>query len=203
MILPNLCSKRQDGKCFYCGGAILADERRDVVVVNPEKREFVQNLAYVHEYCKAGQAEFYTGDYEISSQYDLHELLRGMSVNENRLRKYRYRPLFEHFRLRSESVFTLTFMEIGKIIGYGLCHSAYEHTSFWLTRSESAINLCWEMNGYKIRKLHLDKERVVFERCADLGVSANIPAFMMQHMPPNAKAEVDIFFKYIKGKYGL
>jgi hypothetical protein len=67
--------KRQGGKCFYCGSAILKDTRKTVVTIDPTRRDNLKNLAYVHEYCAMGQAEFYESDWDVDTPFDLHELL--------------------------------------------------------------------------------------------------------------------------------
>jgi RNA-directed DNA polymerase len=197
--------RRQDGKCFYCGGAILADDRRDVVIINPTLRENFQNLAYIHERCRECQAEFYRAESEITSDFDLLALLNNIREHDDNANKkpFRYQPLLEHFKSCNKAVLIMTFAEIEEIIGRELCNTAYIHAGYWHSLNGSRICSCWTSAGYKIRKLYLNKERIVFERCADMGTSSQIPAFMYKSMPPNAKAEVDIFFKYVKGKYGL
>jgi hypothetical protein len=130
-------------------------------------------------------------------------LLNQMKVGEKKRHKFLYEPLLEHFRFREDKTFTLTFEQIGKILGRGLCNSAYDHSAYWTTKGDYCISFCWLNNGYKIRKLHMDKKKVVFERDEDLGDSVKIPLYVFRHMPPNAKVEIDNMFKYIKEKYAL
>jgi len=195
---------RQDGKCYYCGKSILADDRKELVIINPARNETTKNLAYVHEYCKAGQAEHYNSDIEISSNYDLYALLMRMRNETRNQKQHKYRPLLEYFNKRDESVFTLTFEEIEKIIGRKLPNSAIIHPNFWYSTGETVITFSWTSNGYKIRKLDREKKKVVFERKVNLGEYVNIPpVFLSNRIPPAARAEMDIMFEYIRKKYGL
>jgi RNA-directed DNA polymerase len=195
---------RQEGKCYYCGKPILADDRKDLVTINPARNKSTKNLAYVHEYCKGGQAEFYNSDFEVGSNYDLCALLTRMQNETRNQKQHKYRPLLEYFNQRDEAVFTLTFEEIEKIIGRKLPNSAIVHPNFWYSVGETVMSFSWTSNGYKIRKLDRTKKRVVFERKINLGDFVNIPSvFLSSRLPPAARAEMDIMFEYIRKKYGL
>jgi hypothetical protein len=192
---------RQGGKCYYCGKSILADDIRDVVTVNPAQRKTTKNLAYIHEYCKSAQAEFYDTDYEIDNRFDLYALLKQMTKTRKRTK---YQALSEYFQKCNDPVFTLTFAEIEKISGRELCRSAYARSNYWYNKRSGCISSCWLQNGYKIRRLHMNKKRIVFERTEVLGDSVTIPkVFLSGRLPPGAKAEMNIMFDYIRKKYGL
>jgi hypothetical protein len=45
--------------------------------------------------------------------------------------------------------------------------------------------------------------RIVFERKEEKGEVVNLPAFLSGRVPPNAKAELENFFEFIRNKYGL
>jgi hypothetical protein len=153
-----------------------------------------------------GQAEFYESDWDIDTPFDLYELLTQMSGEKpnHDKKKGKFYSLTEHFRRRSEAVFTLTFKEIGKILGQPLCGSALKTKQYWHRRGDKNISFCWLSNGYAIRNLNLDKAHVVFERNEDKGGVVNIPAvFLTERIPHDAKVEVENMLKYIKEKYGL
>jgi hypothetical protein len=119
-------------------------------------------------------------------------------------KKGKFYPLAEHFRQKSEAVFTLTFTDIERIIGQPLCGSALKTKQYWQRRGDKNISFCWLSNGYAIRSLRLDKSRIVFERNEDLGGVVNIPpVFLSERIPHDAKVEAETMLKYIKNKYGL
>jgi hypothetical protein len=196
---------RQNGSCFYCGNPILIDERKTLVPMNPARPENTKNLAYIHSHCSLGQAEFYDSELPVDSDFDLSELLTELS-SENRPsgRKHKYAPLIAYFRQRTEAVFTMTFDEIGEIIGEPLCDSALKYIDYWQRRGELKISFSWLSNGYKIQKLHFDTQRVVFERKAVIGEALKIPeVFLNGRVPSGARAELENFFGYIQKKYAL
>ena len=198
---------RQKGKCFYCGNPILLDESKTLVQtdLSPSHPDNIKNLAYVHGYCALGEAEFYDSDHDITSLFDLYNLLLKMQANTKRVKKYKFYLLNQYFRQRSEPVFTLKFEDIEKITELPLCKSAYKYLSFWFKRDDDKrISHCWLWNGYKIRKISLEKKLIVFERQEKKGDPLNIPAiFLSGRIPPDAKAELEIVFAYIQKKYGL
>jgi group II intron reverse transcriptase/maturase len=195
---------RQKGKCFYCGKTILIDERKTIITIDPTYPNHQKNLAYVHDYCSVGQAEFYNCDVEIESRFDLHELLTRMTNGVTANKKTKFYPLTEYFRLRDDAVFTLTFKEIEKILEKPLCTSAFNYMDYWHRRGENRISFAWLSNGYKIRNINLKDTRIVFERTEDIGEAVEIPQiFLSGRVPPAARAEMEILFDYIRNKYGL
>ncbi len=196
---------RQGGKCFYCGRPILSDEKRCVVTIDPSRPHHPKNLAYVHEYCSLGQAEFYDSDFDIDNRFDLYELLIRMNEGKQQpVKKRKFDSLTEHFRKYNEAVFTLSFKDIENIIGEPLCESARKRREYWYRRGEKNISFCWQSNGYKIRNLNLTDARIVFERESDKGDAVNIPTvFLSGRIPSAARAELEILFEFVKNKYGL
>jgi len=195
--------ERQKGKCFYCGKKILWDEEKDLVTIDPLLPETPRNSAYVHEYCKLGQAEFYESDFDVESRFDFHELLRRMNEGKQAQKKCKYRSLTDYFRERTESVFTLTFEKIEEIIGCQLCNCAKKNRHYWYVRGETRISFSWLSNGYEIRNINFEAKRVVFERNELKGEAVNIPPIFFKRIPPDAKAEVEIMLDYVKKKFGL
>jgi len=130
------------------------------------------------------------------------EQLATQTKIERRKEKLKFSPLASHFRELTASRLTLTFDEIGKIIGEPLCASAQKYKDYWYRRGYDRISECWLANGYKISNLDLDKRRVSFGRVND-NVSITLPSYLQGRIPPNCKAELDNFFAYMKSKYGL
>jgi RNA-directed DNA polymerase len=197
---------RQGGKCHYCGKPILKDEVKAVEYADQAHGGGLRDLAYVHDYCRAGQAEFYDCDLTVDSRADIAGLLARMSEGKlPRLnKKYMFAPLTEHIRLKHDSVFTLTFDEIDGIIDKPLCHSARNYIEWWYRRGEYKISSCWLTNGYRIRNLDLVKHKVVLERIEEAGEAVSIPeVFLSGRVPKDAKVELETLFEHIRKKYGL
>jgi RNA-directed DNA polymerase len=197
---------RQRGKCYYCGRLILTDEEKVLVMIDPTRPETPKNQAYIHQYCSLGEAEFYNSDMDIDSDFDLYDFLEKLSGPTSRQggKKYKFSQLTEYFRLKDDSVFTLTFIEIEKIMGTLLCESAKKYLDYWYRKGDLKISHAWLSNGYKIRKLDFEKKRVIYERSEDFGKAIKIPDIILNgRVPVNVKQEVENFFDYIKKKYGL
>ena len=196
---------RQDGKCYYCGKPILVDRYKTIVTIDPARPENVSNFAYVHEHCSVGQAEFYNIDTDVHSLFDLNEMLTRLLDEQQKTlsRHNQFDPLEEHFRQRTESVVTLAFDEIDKILGKTLCNSARRHKYYWYNREPHRISHCWLSNGYKIKSLRLDKEHVVFEKVVDMPPALSLPARLTGGVPVNLETEFYDFCNYLIKKYGL
>jgi RNA-directed DNA polymerase len=196
---------RQNGRCYYCGKHILVDQRKVLVPMDPARTSGPKNLAYVHEYCSEGQAEFYQSDSSVDSLFDLYALLEKLTENNRKRHRSRlYEALAEYFKKRTEPVFTLTFKEIEKILGFPLCASARKYTSYWINRGGKKMSYAWLLNGYKVRNVNFEKAHVVFERDGEKADAIKIPSvFLTGRVPPNARAEFEILIDYICKKYAL
>jgi hypothetical protein len=92
-------------------------------------------------------------------------------TDEHRLKtKLKFGPLFEFFRSHTSKEFTLTFAELGEIIGEPLCGSAYKYRDYWSRYGRSRLADCWYSNGYKIKKLDLEGQKVTFYRISPFGM---------------------------------
>ena len=198
---------RQGGKCFYCGKPILNGEKKTLVIIEPTLSENLKNQAYVHKYCSLGEAEFYNSEFDIDTPFELKELLDKMSKSNESLvntKNWKFSSLMEYFRLKKSSAFTLSFKEIGGIIGKPLCDTAHRTESYWFKRGKNCISQCCLQNGYNVKKLDRNKKRVSFERVDVSGEAVNIPeVFINGRVPDDVKIEVENFFEHIKKKYGL
>ena len=98
--------------------------------------------------------------------------LRGIidNTDEQRMRhKLKFGPLFAFFKSRTEKELTLTFDQIGEIIGKPLSASAYKFREYWMRYGRSRLADCWYANGYKIKILDLDKQFVSFYQINPFG----------------------------------
>jgi len=98
----------------------------------------------------------------------LREVL-GITDEQRKKTKLKFGPLFEYFRNNNEKEFTLTFDEIGEIIGQPLSDSAYKYREYWSRYGRSRLGDCWYANGYKIKTLDLDNKYVSFYRINPYG----------------------------------
>jgi RNA-directed DNA polymerase len=193
---------RQSGKCYYCGQPILADQRKAVVAMDVTRAETVKNLAYIHAKCEYSEVEFVETDQTLDSGSDLQAVLEQLATKTERHREtLKFTPLAEHFRTLTASRVTLTFDEIGKILGEPLCASAQKYKDYWYRHGFDRISECWLANGYKISDLDLEKKRAIFAKTSDT-VALILPLYLQGRIPPNCKAEIDNFFGYMKSKYG-
>ena len=76
--------------------------------------------------------------------------------------KLKFGSLFEYFKTNTEQQLTLTFDELGEIIGEPLCASAHKYREYWTRYGRSRLADCWYANGYKIKKLDLANKMVSF-----------------------------------------
>ena len=205
--------KRQNGRCYYCGRNILIDQPRAIVPYDLSKPPSKFNLAYIHKICEHN--EFYKVyvddvDDEFVKKYDVIDHLENI-VNDDKgdnsiifSANWKYRPLKELFANTSKPSITMTFTEIEKIIDSELPPS---HTTkrFWY-RNGKKICIChaWESEGYKIRNLDVNKQKITLYRAEDdLGKLEIPPQLLNKKIPINAIWELEKHFDYIIKKYAL
>jgi RNA-directed DNA polymerase len=196
--------ERQEGRCHYCGKPILADQRKAVAIIDASKAESVKNLAYIHKRCETSEIAYIRTDGPLYGAADIYELLEKMTQANRNKKGLKFDGLATHFRERADASFALTFDEIGKIIGAPLCASAFRYREYWHRRGTGKISECWLANGYAIRGLDLERRRVQFARDEKYGLPVNIPdVFLSGRVPPNAKAELENHFAYVRKKYAI
>lgn len=217
--------RRQDGRCHYCGRPMLPDQEIELVEIVQGHGRTASNMAYIHRRCAydtlseeqpAQGAEF---DF-FSTLEGVTELTRGLEDP--------YWDLREFFRLCRKPSVTLTLLEIEKIIGFELDWEARFYPAFWFDEapalegrqwarefpfhvmfpsqqsSEYVISDAWRSQGYRIQRLDLHRERVVFHREVYGTVGLTIPPALLQtRIPENAAYEATTFFAYLIKKYGL
>jgi putative restriction endonuclease len=77
----------------------------------------------------------------------------------------KYDPLREHLRLDGSRRITMTFEQIGRLVG-GLPRSAYEHQAWWGNESDvrHVQKHAWHGAGYRVASFDQAAKRVTFEK---------------------------------------
>ena len=216
--------RRQGGRCAFCGNPMLADQEVEVVERVIGKGRRVQNLIYIHRQCA------YDLICDLDDAYgehiDLFDLL-GDYVDRAPLSESPYLELREFFRVTDKSPISLTFHQIEEILGDRLPAEAYYYDAFWyetmpgmtspMWKEEGypihaiipdeidyCISDCWTSQGYIIKALHRNAERVVFRRVVS-GVSAvRIPkALTTRKLPDKIVYKLEKLLRQFVREYGL
>jgi RNA-directed DNA polymerase len=195
---------RQDGKCFYCGDPILADQKKSIIYMRKIKSRYTKNMAYIHAKCEQHNVEFIDTKEVIENYEDISSVIEMLSKNPPPKSVYRkFEALAEYFHQKTEATFTLTFKDLSDILGMPLCKSAFKFGRYWYNKAPSTIRDTWHSNGYRIKSVSLKNQNIVFVR-ADYKLPVKIPeVFLRGRVPKNAKAELETFFGYLMKKYGL
>ena len=203
---------------------MLADQEVEVIEKVIGKGRRVQNLIYIHRQCAYDM--FSDSDDAFGEHIDLFELL-GDFVDDAPLRESPYLELREYFRLSDKSPLTLTFRQIEQILGDSLPAEAYFYDAFWyenmpgmtspMWREEGYpfhaiipdeidyyISDSWTSQGYEIKALHRNDERVVFRRVVT-GVSGlRIPkALTARKLPDAIVYKLEKLLKQFVREHGL
>lgn len=196
---------RQDGKCYYCGRRILRDEEKALIEVDTSQSKMALRNAYVHKRCLECSIDYIDTDMPPSSIDDVMELLRTLDGSRKPIGQKHF-ALSEFFRTCTKTSVTLTFKQIGEILGEPLGAAALRK-EFWYRTGFSCISQCWLDNGYEIKTLHLEGRcRVVFHQTSESKntASVSIPDVLKYGRIPNeAKYELENYFQYIINKFGL
>lgn len=217
---------RQSGRCAYCGDPMLADQEVEVVEKEIGKGRSPKNLLYIHRQC-AYDAYRGTRDNE-EVQIDLISLLSELAeVTDAKQEESPYLELTEYFRLCDRSPLTLTFKQIEEILGDRLDWEAYFYEAFWYDDLPGATSPLWKeegfpfqvflpstpdyciaeswiSQGYKIKALHMEKQKVVFRKVIRDMSGLTLPRELTSKKLPNkAVYELNQFFQHIISKYNL
>lgn len=206
--------KRQEGRCHYCGRPILPDHPRAIVPLDLSRPPSVLNSAYIHKICEVNEFENIETmeDIDVLRPYDVRGILESLHQPNNITRtRYPITPRWKYYKLklyfadcRAASV-TLTFKEIEKIIGADLPASARKRSEWWYPRFQTnRIAEAWVTEGYTIKKIDTEKEKITLHRVEDGLERLVIPEVLLNgKIPANAVFELDTHMEYIIGKYGL
>lgn len=214
---------RQGGRCAFCKQAMLIDQELDVVEKFIGKGRNAKNLMYIHRQCTY---DTLTKVDENDGPIDFFTLVEDYLIDAP-TSKSPYLELTDFFRMTNKTPFTLSFKEIEAKLGDKLPWEAKLFKSFWYddtpgysspmweeekfpigaiqpTPRDYCICDSWTSQGYAIKALHMDEERIVFRRIVNYKSGLTIPKELMSEKLPDAAIyEVEEFFRYIKKKYGL
>lgn len=155
--------ERQEGKCAYCGGDMLADQEVDIVEQTIGRGRRLDNLRYIHRRC-AYDMLLHSSQYAFSSPIDLVQLLEDYiaeSSEENNvfLEESPYAALTEYFQCCERRSLTMSFDDIESVTGKKLPWEAQNYRSFWC---ETSFDLdagkrseLWEKEGFPIHAVEL------------------------------------------------
>lgn len=200
--------QRQGGKCAFCGNPMLADQEIEVIEKVIGKGHRIQNLIYIHRQC-AYDIAVNPEDSDIE-HIDLFDLL-GDYLKDAPAQESPYLELRDYFRLCDKSPLTLTFEQIEEILGDNLPAAAYFYDAFWYEtmpgmtsplwteegypfhailpdEMDYCISDCWNSQGYKIKALHRESQRVVLRRVVTGMTGLRLPKALTNRKLPNAIA---------------
>ena len=215
---------RQSGRCFYCNQLMLADQDIELIEKNIGQGRRVQNLIYIHRQC--AYDIFSSADELAGEHIDLISMLDGI-MDTSPSDESPYIELTEYFRQSKRQTINLSFQDIEKILGDALPWEAYCFDAFWyddtpdlpspMWRDEdfpfqtfqlSAHGYCishsWLSQGYKIKALHRETDRVVFRKIEKSTSGYILPkALTDQRLPDEILYKFDKIVRQFIKDYGL
>ena len=203
---------RQSGRCAYCGERMLADQDVELVERNLGQGWSIRNLIYIHRQC--AETVSYSNE-DTGAHIDLFALLDGV-MDDAPAEESPYKELTEFFRLNRDQTINIHFKQIEAIIGDSLPWEAYCFDSFWYDDTEDmtspmwreeefpfqifrfsvpgySISDTWTSQGYAIKKLHRESNRVVFRKIAKNTSGIMLPEALTERQLPD-----EITYKFDK-----
>jgi len=203
---------RQNGRCAYCGQKMLADQEVQVVERVVGQGWTPQNLIYLHRECAYDTVSGM--DDILGEPLNFFEVLEEFT-EDNPVGESPYMELTDFFRKSDQTTISLGFQEIEDILGDRLPWEAYFYDSFWYADAETpdtvwrdegfpGDTLCfietnfnisdsWISQGYSIKALHRETNRVVFRKTEKGLSSIMLPKELACGMLPN-----DLVYKFYK-----
>lgn len=198
--------ERQNGKCYFCGKPINKEQDKRIVYKTFSKINRLEDMAYVHDFCKDDDVLYIDTDIVHMNNSKLHDILKELksSTPTTKEKKWKFRELEKYFSETTKTPMTLKFSDIENIVGFKLCNSAYKYPTYWYQTKKGNISNAWTNQNYEILKLDLEKKKIKFRRTVKKSSKLNIPQiFLTNKIPDGAKYELEEFFSYITKKYGL
>ena len=214
---------RQDGRCAYCGQPMLPDQDVEIIEKLLGQGHRIRNLAYIHKKCSYDTSKNWD---MLGVPVDLDELLKDM-LDDTPDVKSPYLELTRFFRRNKRTTIHLTFKDIEEILGDKLPWEAYFFESFWyeatsdimsllwkkedfpakffcLTYPHYDISQSWRSQGYEIKSLHMETDRVVFRKEIRDTEYITIPkALTSQPLPEHIAYEFHKLITDFMQRYGL
>ena len=218
---------RQEGKCYYCGSAMLPDQEKKVITIDPELRQSKSNMAYIHTKCGLMPLDSYkTSQYFANST----DAIRLMEEIGNKLKmaysdkQNRFAPLKDFLWTQIKPSLTLKFVEIEAMLGLKIPEPSGPNSTapitttsnttppniaapiktVWKRRWNDGINnACYEA-GYEIHHVNYSGRTITFKRIGEKAATLKIPdVFLKGKVPADAATELMDTFRYIREKYGF
>lgn len=214
---------RQDGRCAYCGQPMLPDQDVEIIEKLLGQGHRIRNLAYIHKKCSYDTSKNWD---MLGVPVDLAELLEDM-LDDTPDVKSPYLELTRFFRRNKRTTIHLTFKDIEEILGDKLPWEAYFFESFWydatsditsllwkkedfpakffcLTYPHYDISQSWRSQGYEIKSLHMETDRVVFRKEIRDTEYITVPkALTNQPLPEHIAYEFHKLITDFMQRYGL
>jgi len=215
---------RQNGRCAYCKRRMLPDQELDVVERVVGAGHISRNLIYVHKDCT--YSIFMGTDRTVGGQESLHLYLEDL-IDPAPLSQSPYSELTEYFRKAKRPAFSLTFKQIEGIIGDELPWEAFFYETFWYSTGEEeddalwkqegcpydfirpsapdySISHSWLSQGYEVKRLHLEEQRIVFRQFIKWTSPVNVPAVLLdQRLPDEIAFKANKLLAHFVKEHGL
>ena len=205
--------KRQDGKCLYCGRPLLPDQPKKLILIDHSKKDALWNKAYIHAICDMDDYRFFLtmDDVEGMTDYDVQEVLKhidtfGTVIRDERLPEdWKYKKLYDYFGECTKPKIMLKFSQIEEILGFALTESQKtNHVRWYAKKDQHLMADAWNMNGYKLKRLYLKEQKVLFEAQFEDAQRVVIPSEIQDYkVPAQAKYEIEHYLSQVIKKYGL
>ena len=203
---------RQSGRCAYCGERMLADQDVELIERNLGQGWNIRNLIYIHRQC--GETVIYSNE-DTGEHIDLFSLLDGI-MDDAPAEESPYMELTEFFRRSKEQIINIHFKQIEAILGDSLPWEAYCFDAFWYDDTQEMtspmwrdegfpfqmfrfsepnynISYSWHSQGYAIKALHRDSNRVVFRKVRKKTSGIALPRALTEQQLPD-----EITYKFDK-----
>lgn len=207
---------RQEGKCYYCKQRMLSDQEVDVIERVLGDGEHPNNLVYIHRQCAY---DILQDSEEDKGEFEDTISLLGQHLDKAPEKDSPYIELTQYFRKSKQQTINLHFHEIEHILGDVLPWEAYCFDAFWyddsLERtsplwneegfpyqtfyfSEPDYNIThsWLSQGYTIKALHRETNRVVFRKAEKNLSQVVLPKALTERALPD-----EIVYKFNKLVY--
>ena len=205
--------EKHGGKCLYCGRPILPEHSKTIVPIDHRKKQTLSNSAYVHAICSQSDYQFLmtVEDVDGITDYDVYDMLERISVSGTVVRDnsipedWKYIRLYEYFGQCSKPKVMLPFAEIERILGFELSEPMKQNRTQWYPRKGMHMMAdAWIMQGYKLKRLYVGKQKALFEAQFEDAEHVIIPPEILDRkIPANAKHEIEHFLQSIVKKYAL
>ena len=196
---------RQEGRCQYCGEAILRDDMKELVEINPGEVSVTVRMAYIHSRCRDLTFEYVYEDEDECAKDDTMKLLIEESSDYS-VEDIKKNPLFKFFEEQERATVTLSFKKIGEILGDSLLEIA-DSKEFWFETDRKKICAAWLDNGYFVKRVSFEGRKFVsFHKYNFIGETAHaeLPDLLLYgKLPVRVKTAIENYVRYQFEEHGI